>query len=91
MTVKDFVGNNTHGEPNVVYFEFYRAGNMYYRVANLIDGYTYQFTVPLEDVGNATLLHLDKAITFMRWIRKGIDTNEMIKVQRSPNKITFEL
>lgn len=38
-----------------------------------------QFTVPLDDIGNATLLAEDKAITYMRWIRKAIEDNTLIK------------
>ena len=39
----------------------------------------YIFTVPLEDIGTATLLAEDKAITFMRWIRKAIENKTLIK------------
>lgn len=34
----------------------------------------FEFPVPLDDVGNATLLAQDKALLFMRYIRKHIDT-----------------
>jgi hypothetical protein len=33
---------------------------------------TYEFAVPLVDIGNAVLLRDDKAIYFMRWINKAI-------------------
>lgn len=41
----------------------------------------YQFTVPLEDIGTATLLAQDKAITYMRWIRKAINDNMLVRVR----------
>ena len=41
----------------------------------------YQFTVPVDDIGNATLLAQDKAITYMRWIRKAISDNTLIKIR----------
>lgn len=62
MNIKEVVRNNR------VRFSYYREGVMYYSVA--VDGETYVFPVPLEDVGNATLLDTDKAILFMRYIRK---------------------
>ena len=32
----------------------------------------FEFPVPLSDTGEATFLNEDKAITYMRWIRKHI-------------------
>lgn len=40
---------------------------------------SYIFPVPIEDIGSATLLAEDKAITFMRWIRKAIEDKTFIK------------
>lgn len=48
-----------------VHFSHYRAGNAYYTTD---DGDT--FAVPLSDLGEATLLRDDKAIMFMRYMRK---------------------
>jgi hypothetical protein len=56
---------------NRVRFEFYRSGFFYYSV--VIPKHHYEFSIPIEDVGNATLPDYDKAITFMRWIRKAIE------------------
>lgn len=72
---------------NKVVFDFYRAGFFYYNVGYsfkkdvFIKYETYQFPVPTEDIGNATLLATDKAITYMRWIRKAIENNTLIKVK----------
>ena len=52
-----------------VHFTFYRAGYLYYETD---DGF--EFPVPIEDVGDATFLAEDKAILFMRYIRKHVDT-----------------
>lgn len=41
---------------------------------------TYQFTIPLDDIGNGTLNHRMKAIECMRWIRKAQESNELIKL-----------
>jgi len=87
ITLKDLIKDNK------VYFDSYRAGFFYY---NLDFGFihiqdtdevndkkiTYQFTVPADDIGNATLLASDKAITFMRWIKKAVDNNELIKINK---------
>ena len=59
---------------NVVKFSHLRAQVAYYNV-KVLDK-TYVFPVPLEDIGVSTLLAQDKAITFMRWIRRSIDGNE---------------
>jgi hypothetical protein len=69
-----------------VRFDSYRAGFFYYNIvlwrdSSAMPGSTvlhrYQFTVPAEDVGNATLLHEDKAITYMRWIRRALEDNTL--------------
>ena len=48
-----------------VNFVFYRDSSLWYKTE---DGF--QFPVPINDVGNATFLAQDKAILFMRYIRK---------------------
>lgn len=63
---------------NKVTFDFMRAGIAYYNV--IVDNLSYRFPVPLEDVGDATLMKEDKAIIFMRYIRKAIENNEFHKV-----------
>jgi len=81
LDIKELVGNG-----NKVTFDSYRQGHFYYNVPRLavdeddvfLD--VYQFTVPIEDIGTATLLAEDKAITFMRWIRKAINEGTLIKL-----------
>lgn len=71
-TLKEIVKDNT------VYFDSYRAGFFYYRVT--INNKVYQFTVDREDIGDATLMSSDKAMFFMRWIRKAIEGNQFILI-----------
>ena len=60
-----------------VQFSFYREKLLFYRTE---DGF--EFPVPIDDVGNATFLAEDKAIFFMRWIRKHIDTIEKARMEQ---------
>lgn len=70
--IKDFV------QRGIVEFDSYRAGFFYYNVERNAGTFgTYQFQIPIEDIGNATLLNQDKAITFMRWIRKSIENGTL--------------
>ena len=48
-----------------VRFRSYRERELWYETEC-----GFAFPVPLDDVGNATMLHEDKAILFMRYIRK---------------------
>jgi len=52
---------------------------MYYVVTVPGEEGEFSFPVPLEDVGDATLEAEDKAITFMRYIRKAIEDGTFIK------------
>lgn len=54
-----------------VHFKFYRDGELWYETD---DGFV--FPVPVSDVGNATFLAEDKAILFMRYIRRYKDALE---------------
>lgn len=55
---------------NTAKFVSYRDGNFIYAVGD------FEFNVPLEDIKGATLKSEDKAIFFMRWIRKHIEMLE---------------
>ena len=57
-----------------VNFLFYRDSNLWYKTE---DGF--QFPVPIEDIGNATFLAQDKALLFMRYIRKHLDDLSSVK------------
>jgi hypothetical protein len=81
MNIKELIKNN------FVEFDSYRRGNLYYRIVDLKqtalqgESITYLFTVPTDDIGTATLLSKDKAITFMRWIRKAINNKTLVRVR----------
>ena len=60
-SLKDMVAGGA-----VVFFAYYRDGNLWYQteVGSL------ELPVPIADLGNATFLNQDKAMLFMRYIRK---------------------
>ena len=51
-----------------VTFIFYRAESLWYECEN-----KFIFPVPVNDTGDATFLSTDRAMLFMRYIRKYID------------------
>ena len=51
-----------------VSFVHFKEGELWYRTEDGFD-----FPVPVADVGNATMLARDKALLFMRYIRRQID------------------
>ena len=58
MSIKDYVTGN-------VTFQFYRKGELYYKTEN-----GFEFRVPIDDTGDGVFLAEDKAIMFMRYIKK---------------------
>jgi hypothetical protein len=62
----------------LVHFEFYRKGELWYKTE---DGF--EFPVPIEDTGDGVFLKSDKAMMFMRYIRKQIANIEAGKAERS--------
>ena len=56
---------------NKVYFSYYRTGNLYYSVE--VDEKKYEFPVPISDTGEASFENEDKAMLYMRYIRKALD------------------
>lgn len=63
MTIKDHI----RGE---VTFQYYRAGYLYYATeTNLV------FPVPISDCGEATFAAKDRAMLFMRYIRKYLEAS----------------
>ena len=66
MNLKDQVKDNT------VIFQHYRAGELWYEVRET----GFKFPVPVSDVGDAVFLAQDKALLFMRYIRKHMKSIE---------------
>ena len=67
------------GEGNKAILIKVRKNHMYFHVLVPRFG-TYQFTVPLEDRGDADWDSVMKAITLMKWIKKAIKNNEFVCV-----------
>jgi hypothetical protein len=65
---------------NEVRFMRYRQGVAYYSVYVQAEHAAYVFPVPLADIGDATLLDRDKAILFMRYIRKALEDGTFTKL-----------
>lgn len=57
-----------------VHFQFYRKGELYYKTDN-----GFEFRVPCVDCGDASFLNEDKAMLFMRYIKKEIQDSEKYK------------
>ena len=66
MNIKDMVRDGKR-----VTFEYYRGGELYYKTEC-----GFLFPVPVSDIGDATFLKEDKAMLFMRYIRKHIKNIE---------------
>lgn len=64
---------------NIVEFSSYRNHTFYYLIK--VDNDFYQFPVEREDIEGSTLMSTDKAITFMRWIRRSIKDKTFIKIK----------
>ena len=68
---------------NVVRFVRYRHGIAYYGVRVQSEGTDYIFPVSLTDIGDATLLATDKAIVFMRYIRRALEDGTFVRAAGS--------
>jgi hypothetical protein len=62
-TIKEMVQNNQK-----VIFRFYRDGQLWYTTEC-----GFEFPVPIAEAGTATFLASDRAILFMRYIRKHME------------------
>jgi hypothetical protein len=66
MDIKDCIRGS-------VEFLYYRKGELYYRCEN-----GFVFTVPVDDTGDASFNATDRAMLFMRWIRKELAKAEQL-------------
>jgi len=76
VDIKEIVKDNT------VSFAKYRQGFVYYTVRVPSEGVDYMFPVPLSDIGDATLLAKDKAMAFMRYIRKALEDGTFVRATK---------
>jgi hypothetical protein len=65
-TLKEMVENDQK-----VNFVYYRDQTLWYKTES-----DFLFPVPISDIGNATFLAEDKAMLFMRYIRKHLDLHK---------------
>ena len=72
ISVKDIV------KDNAVRFVRYRNGMAFYAVSVCAYAQSFMFPVPIEDVGDATLHAQDKAIVFMRYIRRALEEGTFV-------------
>lgn len=81
MKVTDFVAKD-----NYCYFRHYRKGFFYYGVLKVQSGEEkvsiakYEFPIPLDDIGDATLLQKEKSLFLMRYIRKAIEDGTIVNI-----------
>lgn len=75
-TLKEMVNNNQK-----VRFAFYRDGMLWYATES-----GFQFPVPTTETGTATFLVADKALLFMRYIRRHLATLDQAKAARQENR-----
>lgn len=68
--IKDMVSNNKQ-----VTFVRYQNNELWY-----VTECGFEFPVPISDTGEASFLNQDKALLFMRWIRKHIAMIQEAKV-----------
>ncbi len=71
-SIKDMVKNNKR-----VRFTFYRDRQLFYQTEC-----GFEFPVAIDDIGNATFLAEDKAILFMRYIRRHLKTIEEARAEQ---------
>lgn len=76
MNVKDIVKNN-----NIANFSRYQSQNLYYAVE--VDFVTYEFPVPISDIGDTAFASYYKAITLMRYIRQALDSGDFLPIGKS--------
>lgn len=61
----------------VVEFDHFSVDKLYYKISDFDSFKEYIFPVPISDTGNGNFLNNDKAIIFMRYIRKAIENETM--------------
>lgn len=66
--IKEMVSNGKK-----VKFLYYREGEFFYSTEC-----GFQFPVPLSDLGKATLMAEDKALLFLRYIRKHVESQKQL-------------
>ena len=63
MTIKDHIRGQSD-------FLYYRDGNLWFRTNDT----NFDFPVPIDDLGNATVNKQEKSLIMMRYIRQWLET-----------------
>lgn len=63
---------------NKAKFDCLNNNSLWYYI--IVNGVKYMFEIPLNETNGGTFKYEDKAIFFMRWIRKAIENNEFYRV-----------
>lgn len=71
MSIKDMVANGRQ-----VRFVRYKEGELWY-----VTECGFEFPVPVSDTGEATFLAQDRAMLFMRYIRKHLEMLEQARAE----------
>jgi len=65
---------------SIAWFQRYQDGNLWYRIdwEGTTEGgtcsiHSFDFPIPVSDAGGGEFLPSDKALTFMRWIRRHLE------------------
>ncbi|MDF2435462.1 MAG: hypothetical protein JWP44_5093 [Mucilaginibacter sp.] len=72
MNIKDMISNGKQ-----VTFVRYKDGELWYATEC-----GFEFPVPISDIGDATFLASDRAMLFMRYIRKHVDMIEKARTEQ---------
>lgn len=73
MKITEFVQKE-----NNCWFKKYRQGILYYEVYNVSSRKLYEFPIPAQDLGEATLNDQEKSIFLMRYIRKALEDGTLV-------------
>ncbi len=71
MNIKEMVSNNKQ-----VKFLRYQKKELWY-----VTECGFEFPVPIEDTGDGAFANQDKAMLFMRWIRKHVESIQNAKLE----------
>lgn len=81
MTISERIKNMVKDD-NQVQFVFYRSGELWYSVYDPMNGSYFTFPVPIKDTGDAVFKDFDRALLFMRYIRKHLENIEAGKTEQ---------
>ena len=71
---------------NYVDFQRFRNGTFYYTVYVPVSQQTFEFPVPLNDIGDASLRESVKAIYFMRYMYRAMNDGTFVPYSPGENR-----